>query len=155
MEVFCIPRVGKGYKAYITSKEKNRASFVVMNANIHRTKARLLEEFPKLQRLALKKVKGLSSLEFATRNELVLTLLESIQAIPNGTRATPKQSGDMRFDDEYFQTTEEVGQFRQEYENDEKGLDTLKNMAHDMNQVIDNASSNLKNKNERLRDTIT
>lgn len=36
--------------------EKNRATAVAMNAEIRRTKAKLLEELPKLQRLAFKKV---------------------------------------------------------------------------------------------------
>lgn len=43
-------------KAEIASKEKNKASAVALNAEIRRTKARLLEEVPKLQRLAVKKV---------------------------------------------------------------------------------------------------
>ncbi|KAL5546187.1 hypothetical protein UlMin_005874 [Ulmus minor] len=182
-------------KAEVAAKEKNRASTVALNAEIRRTKARLLEEVPKLQRLALKKVKGLSSEEFAARNDLVLALPERIQAIPDGTPAAPKQSGgwtasassrteikfdsEGRFDDEYFQTTEEAGQFRQEYEmrrvkQDQgldmisEGLDTLKNMAHDMNEEldrqvplmdeidtkVDKASSDLKNTNVRLRDTV-
>ncbi|RRT47922.1 hypothetical protein B296_00051894 [Ensete ventricosum] len=43
-------------KAEMASQEKNRAATVALNAEIRRTKARLLEEVPKLQRLALKKV---------------------------------------------------------------------------------------------------
>ncbi|MQL72384.1 hypothetical protein Taro_004698 [Colocasia esculenta] len=43
-------------KAELASKEKNRASAVALNAEIRRTKARLLEEVPKLERLAIKKV---------------------------------------------------------------------------------------------------
>lgn len=43
-------------KADTASNEKNRASAVALNAEIRRTKARLLEEVPKLQRLAIKKV---------------------------------------------------------------------------------------------------
>ncbi|KAL7174311.1 hypothetical protein ACSBR2_033551 [Camellia fascicularis] len=43
--------------------EKNRATAVAINAEIRRTKARLIQELPKLQRLALKKVKGLSKEE--------------------------------------------------------------------------------------------
>ncbi|KAH1227654.1 Syntaxin-71 [Glycine max] len=174
-------------KAESASKEKGKASAVAINAEIRRTKARLLEEVPKLQRLAVKKVKGLSSQEFAARNDLVLALPDRIQAIPDGAPPVPKQTGgwaasasrpeikfdsDGRFDDEYFQQSEQSNQFRQEYEMRldviAEGLDTLKNMAHDMNEEldrqvplmdeidtkVDKASSDLKNTNVRLKDTV-
>jgi len=47
-------------KAETASNEKNRASVVAINAEIRRTKAKLLEEIPKLQRLAMKKVRSRS-----------------------------------------------------------------------------------------------
>uniref|UniRef100_M1BIZ4 Signal recognition particle subunit srp72 n=1 Tax=Solanum tuberosum TaxID=4113 RepID=M1BIZ4_SOLTU len=43
-------------KADTALKEKNRASSVRISANIRRIKARLIEDVPKLQRLAVKKV---------------------------------------------------------------------------------------------------
>ncbi|KAL7170101.1 hypothetical protein ACSBR2_035033 [Camellia fascicularis] len=79
-------------KAGAASNEKSRASAVAINAEIRHTKARLLEEVPKLERLAIKKVKGLSTEELAARNDLVLALPDRIQAIPDGTAAAPKQS---------------------------------------------------------------
>ncbi|GMN44977.1 hypothetical protein TIFTF001_014163 [Ficus carica] len=72
-------------KAEAAAIEKNRASAVAMNAEIRRTKARLLEELPKLQRLAFKKVKGLSEEEVHARKELVSTIKERIEEIPDGT----------------------------------------------------------------------
>ncbi|EOX95908.1 Syntaxin of plants 71 [Theobroma cacao] len=187
-------------KSEAAATEKSRATAVAMNAEIRRTKARLLEELPKLQRLALKKVKGLSREELEARNDLVYSLKDRIEAIPDGSTAAAKQSGGVSggwaasssytgikidssseeaFESEYFQQTEESDRFRQEYEmrrmkQDQgleviaEGLDTLKNMAHDMNEEIDRqmplmdeidekvdrAASDLKSTNVRLKDTV-
>ncbi|XP_059463567.1 syntaxin-71-like [Corylus avellana] len=181
-------------KAESASKEKNKASAVALNAEIRRTKARLLEEVPKLERLAVKKVKGLSGEELAARNDLVLALPDRIQAVPDGTAPAPKQTGgwtasasrtqikfgsDGQVNDEFFQQTEESSQFRQEFEmrkvkQDQgldmisEGLDTLKSMAHDMNEEldrqvplmdeidtkVDKAAADLKNTNVRLKHTV-
>ncbi|XWS46123.1 hypothetical protein CRYUN_Cryun14cG0036600 [Craigia yunnanensis] len=186
-------------KSESAATEKNRATAVAMNAEIRRTKARLVEELPKLQRLALKKVKGLSREEIETRNDLVSSLKDRIEAIPDGSTTAAKQSGggggwatstsytgikidsssDGGFESEYFQQTEESDGFRQEYEmrrikQDQgleviaEGLDTLKDMAHDMNEEfdrqmplmdeidekVDKAASDLKSTNVRLKDTV-
>nr|CAB3460780.1 unnamed protein product [Digitaria exilis] len=100
-------------KAETAKQEKNRAAVVALNAEIRRTKAKLLEEdLPKLQRLAVKKDEGLDV----------------------------------------------IGE----------GLETLKNMASDMNEEldrqvplmdemddkVDRANADLKNTNVRLKETV-
>ncbi|KAF6173119.1 hypothetical protein GIB67_020711 [Kingdonia uniflora] len=184
-------------KSETAQNEKNRAVAVAMNAEIRRTKARLLEEVPKLQRLALKKVKGISKEELVTRNDLVLSITERIQAIPDGSANGVKTTGgwaasgsrqeikfdstsDGKFDEEYFQQSEQSSNFRGEYEmrrvkQDQglavisEGLDILKNMAHGINEEldrqvplideidtkVDRATSDLKSTNVRLKDTVT
>ncbi|XP_068646365.1 syntaxin-71-like [Aristolochia californica] len=149
-------------KAEAAAVEKNRAAQVAMNAEIRRTKARLLEEVQKLHKLALKKVKGLSKEELEDRADLVLALPERINAIPDS--GTEDKAGwgsstsrnaikfDATSDDAleggFFQQSEESSQFRQEYEarrmKQEQGLDVisnglgvLKNLAHDMNEELD------------------
>ncbi|KAF3637197.1 Syntaxin-71 [Capsicum annuum] len=172
-------------KAETAANEKNRASVVAINAEIRRTKARLLEEVPKLQRLAVRKVKGLSGEELAARNDLVLALPDRINAIPDGSAAPPKQSGgwrasgsrtEIKFDSVYtslllpalclrfsLHVTQDQG-----LEVIAEGLDTLKNMASDMNEEldrqvplmdeidtkVDRATSDLKNTNVRLKHTV-
>ncbi|KAB2065768.1 hypothetical protein E1A91_A09G115500v1 [Gossypium mustelinum] len=178
------------------STEKNRAAAVALSAEIRRIKARLMEEVPKLQKLAKKKVKGLSKEDHETRFDMVLALPDRIKAIPDGSTAAASESGgwgtsssnkkikfdssEERFGSDFYQQTEESDQFRQEYEmrkmkQDEgldvisEGLDTLKNIALDMNEEIDRqvplmdeietkvdkTTSDIRKNNVRLKKTIT
>ncbi|PPD69302.1 hypothetical protein GOBAR_DD33823 [Gossypium barbadense] len=209
------------------STEKNRAAAVALSAEIRRIKARLMEEVPKLQKLAKKKVKGLSKEDHETRFDMVLALPDRIKAIPDGSTAAASESGgwgtsssnkkikfdssEERFGSDFYQQTEESDQFRQEYEmrkmkqacklhsntfniytaiqsglctvvliiykimQDEgldvisEGLDTLKNLALDMNEEIDRqvplmdeietkvdkTTSDIRKNNVRLKKTIT
>ena len=183
-------------KSELASKENNRAVAVALNAEVRRAKGRLMDEVPKLRKLLNKKVKGLTNEDIAIRQDLVHVLPERIQAIPDGTTASASQTGGwgatsshphIKFDtpeghlgSEYFNPSEESNQFRNEYEmrkmkQDEgldiisEGLDTLKNLAHDMNEEIDRqvplmdeidtkvdrAASDVRNTNLRLKKTLT
>nr|XP_027086447.1 syntaxin-71-like isoform X1 [Coffea arabica]XP_027107111.1 syntaxin-71-like [Coffea arabica] len=182
-------------KSEMAAMETSRAKVVAMNAEVRRVKARLMEEVPKLQKLAQKKVKGITKEELEIRYDLVLALPERIRAIPDGTSSAAKQTGgwgasaskrNIKFDsdghlgDDFFQQSEESSQFREEYEmrklkQDQgldvisEGLDTLKNLAQDMNEEldrqvplideidtkVDKATSELKNTNVKLKHKIT
>ncbi|KAG4912278.1 hypothetical protein JHK82_052859 [Glycine max] len=135
-------------KSKVASTQKNKASVAALNAEVRRTKGRLMDELPKLRKLMHKK-------------DLVLALLERIQAIPDGTSGAVVQTTGwtatssqphINFDlskghlaSDYFLQSEESSQFRQEYEmrrmkRDEgldiisEGLDTLKDLAHEMSE---------------------
>ncbi|KAK9115051.1 hypothetical protein Syun_021848 [Stephania yunnanensis] len=182
----------------VALNEKNRAAAVAMKAEVRRSKAKLVEEVAKLQKLSLKKVKGQSKEELLARNDLVIALTERVQAIPDastasnqggssagaglGTRSeiTFDSTSGGAFDSDLYEQSEESSQFRNEYDTrkikqDEgldiisQGLNTLKNMANDMNEEldrqvplideidekVDRATSHLKNTNVRLKDTLT
>ncbi|KAI3701353.1 hypothetical protein L2E82_46007 [Cichorium intybus] len=175
-------------KSEKASMETNRATVVAMNAEIRRMKVRLMEEVPKLEKLAKKKVKGLSKEELKARCDMVLALPERIQEIPDGTTTVSNASTSttkIKFDaggifgDDFFQASEEANQFRSEFEmrkirQDEglnvisEGLDTLKNLAHEMNEELDKqvplmdeiedkvekATSDIRNTNVKLRETL-
>ncbi|CAK8536280.1 unnamed protein product [Lathyrus sativus] len=184
-------------KSEAAAKENNRAAAAAMNAEVRRAKGRLMDEIPKLQKLVNKKVKGVTKEDMAIRQDLVLVLPERIQAIPDGITSAASQTGGwaaatsshphIKFDtpdghigSEYFNPSEESSQFRSEYEmrkmkQDEgldiisEGLDTLKNLAHDMNEEldrqvplmdeidakVDRATTDVRNTNLRLKKTLT
>ncbi|CAN6204253.1 unnamed protein product [Urochloa humidicola] len=179
-------------KSARAAKEKNRAAAVAMNADVRKSKARLLEEVVKLQKIAAKKVKGLSPEEKALRADLLAALPHRIQAIPDthdgeqdaGWNARPGIKFDdysaAKLEEGYFQTSEQSEQFRREYEmrrikQDEgldfisEGLDTLKNLAEDMNEEldrqvplmdeidtkVDKANLEIKRTNVRLKQTVS
>ncbi|KAF0913265.1 hypothetical protein E2562_020415 [Oryza meyeriana var. granulata] len=173
-------------------RERNRATAVALNADVRRTKARLMEEVIKLRKLATKKVKGLSPEEAELRTDLVSALPHRIQSIPDGVGGAADQNGEgnvrpgikfdssaENFDEGYFQTSKESEEFRREYEmrrikQDEglefisEGLDTLKNLAEDMNEEldrqvplmdeidnkVDKANADLRKTNVRLKETV-
>ncbi|CAO2812954.1 unnamed protein product [Amaranthus hypochondriacus] len=180
-------------KSEFAVMETNRAKAVAMNAEIRRSKARLLEDVAKLQKLGYKKVKGLSKEDMVARGDLALALAEKIQLIPDGGNnaksngwASSSNQNNIKFDfqdahlsDGFFQESEHSSNFRQEYEmrklkQDEgldiisEGLETLKNLAHDMNEEldrqvplvdeidtkVDKATSDLKSNNVRLKQTL-
>ncbi|WCJ41055.1 syntaxin of plants 72 [Euphorbia peplus] len=181
-------------KSEAAAMETNRAVAVAMNAEVRRTKARLADDIPKLKKLAQKKVKGLTKEEQAIRHDLVLALPDRILAIPDGNMSAQTGGGwagsashqNIKFDtseenlnSNFFDQSEESSQFRQEYETRKmkqdqgldvisEGLETLKNLAHDMNEEldrqvplideietkVDKATSDLKNTNVRLKETL-
>ncbi|KAM1040361.1 hypothetical protein FF1_029609 [Malus domestica] len=101
--------------------ESNRAVAVATYVEIRRTMARLMEELPKLRKLAQKKVKGLSPEELEARSDLVFALPERI---PDGTETAAKKAGewgtstshknikfdssDGNFDSEFFQQNRRI-----------------------------------------------
>ncbi|GFZ16924.1 syntaxin of plants 73 [Actinidia rufa] len=162
-------------KSEAAATERNRASAVAMNAEIRRIKARLMEEIPKLQRLAVKKVKGLSKEELEAQTDLVSALKERIEAIPDGSTSGAKQTGGWATSASgtgiKFDSTSGSFDFVQDEGLDviAEGLDTLKNMARDLNEEldrqvplmdeiddkVDRATSDLKSTNVRLKHTVT
>ncbi|KAL9272722.1 Syntaxin-71-like protein [Drosera capensis] len=159
------------HKAEAAAMEKDRAKAVAMNAEIRRTKGRLMEEMPKLQKLACKKVKGVSNEDMETRNEMVFALGDGIKAIPDGaTAAAAKTSGwgaseprtkikfdmDEPHDDQFFQESEESRQFRQEYEmrKAKQELDRQVPLMDEIEEKVDKATSDLKKTNVRLKENL-
>ncbi|OMO82659.1 hypothetical protein COLO4_22890 [Corchorus olitorius] len=182
-------------KSEMATTEKNRAAAVAMCAEVRRLKARIIEEIPKLQKLAKKKVKGMSKEDQEARFDLVIALPDRIRAIPDGPTPGGIKTGergasssnkniifdstDDHLDSNFYNQTEESEQFREEYEmrkmkQDEgldiisEGLDTLKNIAMDMNEEmdkqvplmdeidtkVDKATSDLQRTNVRLKKTL-
>lgn len=81
--------------ARAAKEKKNRAASVTLDADVRRTKARLLEEVVKLQKVAARKVNGLSPEEKVSRAGLVAALPHRIHAIPDshGGSATDQDAG--------------------------------------------------------------
>ncbi|XP_024514955.1 syntaxin-71 [Selaginella moellendorffii] len=137
-------------KANEAATEKNRATVAALNAEVRRSKAALRNEIPKLEKLAPRKVKGLSREEMEARPDLVLALAEKIESIPEGTNLGNKRSSwgnsksasnnkmEIKIDSvspedvmrpEQYEHSEESKGFRQEYETrkarQDQGLDTI------------------------------
>ncbi|KAJ7551139.1 hypothetical protein O6H91_06G000400 [Diphasiastrum complanatum] len=184
-------------KSSDASIEKNRAAVATLNAEVRRAKASMRNEISHLQKLAHKKVKGVTKEELAARPDIVLGLVGKIEAIPEGTIMGIKPKGgkppaipfEIKMDGvnpedlihpEQYQDTEESKGFREVVQKkkgkqDEglevisEGLETLKNMAQDINEElsrqvplveeidskVDKAALDLGNTNIRLKDTIT
>uniref|UniRef100_A0A0E0M0B0 t-SNARE coiled-coil homology domain-containing protein n=1 Tax=Oryza punctata TaxID=4537 RepID=A0A0E0M0B0_ORYPU len=134
-------------KSESAATETNRAAAVALNADVRRTKARLMEEVVKLRKLAAKTVKGLSPEEAELRGDLVLALPHWIQSIPDGGGGAADQNGGgnvrpgIKFDSSglnfsIFTCRDGALEFISE------GLDTLKNLAEDMNEVCVLANAN-------------
>ncbi|KAK8502526.1 hypothetical protein V6N13_095609 [Hibiscus sabdariffa] len=163
--------IEKAEKVYT---EKNRAAAVALNAEVRRTKARLMEEVPKLQKFAKKKVKGLSKEEQETRFELVIAIIERIKSIPDGSTPGVQETGgwgtsssnkNIKFD------TSVSDIFMQDEGLDviSEGLDKLKNIALDMNEEldkqvplmdeidtkVDQTTSELRKNNVRMKQILT
>uniref|UniRef100_A0A0D9XCW2 t-SNARE coiled-coil homology domain-containing protein n=1 Tax=Leersia perrieri TaxID=77586 RepID=A0A0D9XCW2_9ORYZ len=137
-------------KSEKAAREGNRAAAVALNADVRRTKARLLEEVVKLRKLAAKKVKGLSPEEAELRGDLVSALPHRIKSIPDGGgggggggAADQNSGGNVRqgikFDSSEIMTDdlENVNAQDEGLEFISEGLDTLKNLAEDMNEELD------------------
>ncbi|KAL0847188.1 hypothetical protein Bca101_020434 [Brassica carinata] len=160
------------HKAELASTETNRAAAVALNAEVRRTKARLAEDVVKLQKLAVKKVKGLTKEERESRCDLVIALADRIQVIPDGheRQANNEWGGasapnkNIKFDiseedmdDGFFQQTEESSQFRQEMRAlmlYQKELDKQVPLMDEMETKVDGATSDLKNTNVRLKQQL-
>ncbi|RYQ98031.1 hypothetical protein Ahy_B08g094105 [Arachis hypogaea] len=144
--------------------ENNRAAAAAMNAEVRRAKGRLMDEIPKLRKLAKKKVKGLTDEDLAIREDLVLALPERIQAIPDGITTVNQTGGGWTSQPNIkFDSDDEGLDFISE------GLDTLKNLAHDMSEEMDRqvplmdeidtkvnrATADVRNTNKRLKQSLT
>ncbi|GJP37190.1 hypothetical protein CLOM_g21625 [Closterium sp. NIES-68] len=162
--------------------EKNLAKVAVLNAEIRRAKDILQKEIQRLERLAHRKVKGVSPDESARRPEMVRMLLEKVQAIPDGiargvgrTVASARGISDVQIDalemgdsgptGDHFVSTAESRAFRSEYtrrvqkqdvelEYISSGLEKLRHLAQDMNEV-NSTTQTLKNNNKRLKEILT
>uniref|UniRef100_A0A0D9V482 t-SNARE coiled-coil homology domain-containing protein n=1 Tax=Leersia perrieri TaxID=77586 RepID=A0A0D9V482_9ORYZ len=134
-------------KAEAARKEKNRATVVALNLEIRRTKAKLVQEdLPKLQRLALGKVKGLSKEELAIRSDLIGSSQYQIEVLHLQRKLEyrdPVQEARFSLSRHLDEDLDIIGE----------GVETLKNIVSDMNKA-DGANTDLKNTNNRLKETV-
>ncbi|KAK7825949.1 syntaxin-71 [Quercus suber] len=145
------------HKSEIASMETNRASAVAMNAEVRRTKARLMNEVPKLRKLAVKK---------------------QFQMVPQ-LQPNKLEGGELQHPIRISSSTHQVEIltviFSNKLKNQDQGLDfisdglgTLKNLAEDMNEEMDRqvplvdeietkadkVTSDMKNTNIRLKKSL-
>ncbi|KAM0854084.1 hypothetical protein ACQ4PT_050650 [Festuca glaucescens] len=149
-------------KSERAARETNRVAKVTLNAGVRRTKARLMEDVVKLQKLSVKKMKGVSAEDMVLRPDLVAALHHRIQSIPvpdggSGEGGTAGQNGartGIQFDSSARQPVDQISLdptrllvykigFDKCDAQDEgldfisEGLDTLKNLAEDMSEELD------------------
>ncbi|KAG0560891.1 hypothetical protein KC19_9G022500 [Ceratodon purpureus] len=136
-------------KAEEAKSEKDRATVATLNSGVRRSKAAIRAEIPKLQKLAVKKVKGITKEEQASRPDLVEELAARIDEISDGItgnlqnpmwggKAGVSKPMEIRVDTmhpddlmrpEHFEATEESTGFRQEFQarktRQDQGLDVI------------------------------
>lgn len=136
-------------KAEEARSETNRAAVATIKSEVRRSKAAIRAEIPRLQKLAIKKVKGITKEEQAARPDLVEELAARIDEISDGITGNlqnPRWGGKagvskpmeirvdtMHPDDlmrpEHYEATEESTGFRQEFQarkaRQDQGLDVI------------------------------
>ncbi|KAK6926813.1 hypothetical protein RJ641_008532, partial [Dillenia turbinata] len=115
---------------YLLTICKNRAASAALNAEVRRTKARLLNEIPKLHGSE----EGISKEDLAAWNDL------RIKVIPDGTLAAAGGGGGCSvsgINDEIKFNSSDLMAMMKVWILFSDRLDTLKNLAQDMNEELD------------------